>query len=41
LEVLKNDFNVFKLNDEYSKVMKEKYNLGDYKEKPKKTGLKI
>jgi hypothetical protein len=41
LEVLKNDFNVFKLNDDYSKVMKEKYNLGDYKEKPKKTGLKI
>lgn len=41
LEVLKNDFNVFKLNDEYSKVMKEKYNLGDYKEKPKKTGPKI
>ena len=41
LEVLKNDFNQFKLNDEYSKTMKEKYNLGDYKEKPKKTGLKI
>lgn len=41
LEVLKNDFNQFKLKEEYSKIMKEKYNLGDYKEKPKKTGLKI
>lgn len=41
LEVLKNDFKKFKLNDEYSKVMKEKYNLGDYQEKPKKIGLKI
>lgn len=41
LEVLKNDFSKFKLNDEYSKVMKEKYNLGDYQEKPKKIGLKI
>lgn len=42
LEVLKNDFKVFKLNEEYSKVMKEKYNLGDYQDKPtKKTGLKI
>lgn len=41
LEVLKNDFNVFKLNEEYSKIMKEKYNLGDYVEKLKNKGLKI
>jgi len=41
LEVLKNDFTSFKLNNEYAKIMKEKYNLGDYEEKPKMKGLKI
>ena len=41
LEVLKNDFDEFKLCDEFSKVMKEKYNLGNYVEKPKNKGLKI
>lgn len=41
LEVLKNDFTAFKLNDAYAQVMKEKYNLGDYQVKPKKIGLKI
>lgn len=41
LEVLKNDFASFKLNKEYAKIMKEKYNLGDYEEKPKMKGLKI
>lgn len=41
LEVLKNDFKLFKLDKEYSKIMKEKYNLGNDKEKPKKTGLKL
>lgn len=41
LEVLKNDFKLFKLDKEYSKIMKEQYNLGNDKEKPKKTGLKL
>lgn len=41
LEVLKNDFKLFKLDKEYSKIMKEKYNLDNDKEKPKKTGLKL
>lgn len=41
LEVLKNDFDAFKLCDEFSKIMKEKYNLGNYVEKPKNKGLKI
>lgn len=41
LEVLKNDFKSFKLDKEYSKIMKEQYNLGNDKEKPKKTGLKL
>ena len=41
LEVLKNDFKDFKLCDEFAKIMKEKYNLGDYIEKPKNKGLKI
>lgn len=36
LEVLKNDFKLFKLDKEYSKIMKEKYNLGNDKETLKK-----
>lgn len=41
LEVLKNDFKLFKLDKEYSSIMKEKYNLGNDKETLKKTGLKL
>lgn len=41
LEVLKNDFESFKLDNEYAKIMKEKYNLGNYEEKPKNKGLTI
>lgn len=45
LEVLKNDFKEFKLNEEYSKVMKEKYNLekdsGKNKKNVKTIGQKI